>query len=205
MSISIQSNRSKASQRPRKLSGKGLANALSRRKRSNADGNSSILLRWHLRNDVIGNDGQPKIMSRLLGSWSDRVRKTDVPVGLHMPAMFLFSQLCRPAPIIKHVGPTKTFKALLWRDDKPALFDDCLMVDPKNSDGASRSVIKPGAITMRRTGVINRYHQPIGTLPEFKPLVRQPNALKREADDAVAVWRAARQLEHLEALTQWRR
>lgn len=165
----------------------------------------SLYAALHGRQSRTNKAGRDIINSRPLLGWSDKVRKGDVPIGLHMPAAFLFSQLCRPAPIIKHVGPTQTFKSLLWRDDRPALFDDCMMVDPKNSDGASRSIIKPGAITTRRTGVINRYHQPIGSLPAFKVQAREPNAVKREADAAYEAWRAARQLEHLEALTQWRR
>ncbi len=130
----------------------------------------------------MGDQGKAKY--RILGAWSDKVRKGDVPVGLHMPAMFLFSQLCRPAPIIKHVGPTKTFKALLWRDDKPSLFDQCQALPSLPHE---------------------RKHKPSGVLPAFKVQAREPSALKREADDAVAVWRAARQLEHLAALTEWRR
>jgi hypothetical protein len=198
------SNRTRAgkhnNQATRLLTSKGFA------KRTVLGGSMiSLYAALHGKQARTNKQGRDIINSRPLLGWSDKVRKGDVPVGLHMPAMYLFSQLCTPAPIIKRVGPTKTFKALMWRDDKPSLFDDCLMVDPKNSDGASRSVIKPGTITTRATGVISRYHQPIGSLPEYKPTVRQPNAVKREADAAVEVWRAQRQLEHLEALTEWRR
>jgi hypothetical protein len=175
MTIPHVSNRSKAGSMPRAMRTKLLA-PVRWLKPQPPKGEASQALRVSIMSD------QGKAKSRILGAWSDKVRQGDVPKGLHMPAAFLFSQLCRPAPIIKREGATQTYKYMVMRD-VPCLFDSCASLP---------------SLPMQRK------HQPSGSLPAFKVQAKPPNAVKREADAAYEAWRAARQLDHLAALTEWR-